>query len=108
MRAADRRLDPAIEAALERLDELIAAFESDPDEGIQEMATELLQSVDAIHRAGLSRLASYLAAAGPGPLERALADPAARLLFELYDLLPPGEPGFIPLDEVAGVAEGSA
>ena len=107
MHAADRALDPEIGAAMERLDELIAAFESDPDEGIQEMATELLQSVDTLHRTGVTRLASYLAEVGGDVRERALADPAVRLLFELYDLLPDHSNGFIPLDEVAGVSEES-
>ena len=87
---------------MERLHELIAAFESDPDEGIQEMATELLQIVDTIHRAGDTRLAAYLAEGGDHLRERALADPPVRLLFELYDLLPDRSDGFIPLDEVAG------
>ena len=107
MHAADRGLDPEIEAALERIDELVEAFEMDPDEGIQEMATELLQSVDTIHRAGVARLAAHLAGAGPAAVQRALADPPVRLLFELYDLLPEAQPGFIPLDDLSGPPEGS-
>lgn len=108
MHAADRGLDPELEAALERIDELVEAFEMDPDEGIREMATELLQSVDTVHRAGVARLAAHLAEAGPGAVQRALADPPVRLLFELYDLLPDTQPGFIPLDDLAGPPEGSA
>ena len=108
MLVADGGLDPKIEAALERLDELVEAFEMDPDEGIQEMATELLDSMDTIHRAGVTRLAALLSEAGPNVLRRALDDPPVRLLFKLYDLLPAPDPGFVPLDEIAGPAEGPA
>lgn len=108
MHGGDRGLDPEIEAALERIDELVEAFEMDPDEGIREMATELLQSIDTIHRAGVARLAAHLAAAGPDLIGRAVSDPPVRLLFELYDLLPEAQPGFISLEELAGPSEGSA
>jgi hypothetical protein len=97
-------LDPAVASALQRVEHLIDAFENDPDEGIQEMATELLQSIDTIHRAGLTRLAELLARGGDPLREAVLADPNARLLFELYDLLPDPAGGFVPLDEL-GVLE---
>jgi hypothetical protein len=85
---------------MERLDELLEAFQSDPDEGIQEMATELLESIDVIHRTGVTRLAEFLADAGASARQRALADPSVRLLFELYDILPESDAGFIPLTEI--------
>jgi nitrite reductase/ring-hydroxylating ferredoxin subunit len=110
MLAADRdRLPPEVGAAIERLDELVDAFECDPDERIREMATELLQSVDLIHRAGLSRLAALLGRLDEATRRAALADPAVRLLFELYDLLPqelvPPPGAFVPLEEVEVISE---
>jgi hypothetical protein len=93
-----QRLEPEVGAALERLDQLIEAFESDPDEGVQEMAIELLQSVDTIHRTGVTRLAALLAEAGEPFRRRALADPPVRLLLELYDLVQDEADGFIPLE----------
>jgi hypothetical protein len=96
-------LPNALDLAVERLDEMVESFEQDPELTVRERAITLLQAVDAVHRPGLARLAAYLDAAGPGLRESALADPAIRLLFELYELLPP-EParpsGFVPLSEV--------
>lgn len=93
----------ALSFAVERLDELVASFEQDADEAVRERAIALLQAVDAVHRPGLTRLAAYLDAAGPGLREQALADPAIRLLFELYELLPAESAppsGFVPLSEI--------
>jgi hypothetical protein len=89
--------------AVEQLDEMVESFENDPEPTVRERAITLLQAVDAVHRPGLARLAAYVDAFGPGLRERALADPAVRLLFELYDLLPPEPappPGFVPLSEI--------
>ena len=104
MLPSDDRLEPGVVAALERVEDLISAFESDPDEGIQEMAVELLQSIDAIHRRGLTRLVEILGPDGSGLRERVLADPHVRLLFELYDLLPEPDGGFVPLEAVNVIA----
>ena len=92
-----------LDLAVQRLDEMVESFEQDPEPTVRERAITLLQAVDAVHRPGLARLAAYLDAAGPGLRERVLADPAIRLLFELYDLLPaetPPPPGFVPLSEI--------
>jgi hypothetical protein len=96
-------LPNALELAVQRLDEMVESFEQDPEPTVRERAITLLQAVDAVHRPGLSRLAAYLDAAGPVLRERALADPAVRLLFELYELLPTEPappPGFVPLSEI--------
>ena len=96
-------LPSALELAVERLDEMVDSFEQDPEPTVRERAITLLQAVDAVHRPGLVRLAACLDAAGPGLRERALADPAIRLLFELYELLPAESAplqGFVPLSEV--------
>lgn len=69
---------------LDRLTDLIAAFEADPDEERRARVFELLTSVDSIHRAGLRRLDELLKAAGLQA--RALDDPEVKLLFDLYDL----------------------
>lgn len=92
-----------LELAIQQLDELVESFEQDPEPTVRERAITLLQAVDAVHRPGLKLLAAYLDAAGPGLRDRALADPAVRLLFELYELLPTEPappPGFVPLSEV--------
>ena len=96
-------LDPALDAALARLDALVESFENDPDPAVRERAIALLQAVDVIHRPGLTRLAALLDAAGAR--ERARSDPAVRVLLELYDLLPaaelrPAESGFVPLTDL--------
>jgi hypothetical protein len=93
----------SLDAALERLDRLVESFETDPDPGIQIRGLDLLQAVDAVHRLGLTRLATYLDKLDPSARARALDDPAVRTLLELYDLLPPQaprEPGFVPLGQL--------
>ena len=92
-----------LEMAVQQLDEMVESFEQDPEPTVRERAITLLQAVDAVHRPGLARLAAYLDAAGPGLRERALTDPAIRLLLELYELLPvepAPPPGFVPLSEI--------
>jgi nitrite reductase/ring-hydroxylating ferredoxin subunit len=97
-------LDPTLAAAMERLDTLVDGFESYPDPLVQEQVVALLQTVDAIHRVGLTRLAAYLDNAGGVVREQVLGDPNLRLLLELYDLLPDGPPtpavGFVALDDI--------
>src|SRR5919202_1793064 len=66
-------LPPELAAALERLDDLVAAFEQHPDPDVRERAVALLQCVDHVHRGGLRRLAELLRLAGLEP--PALADP---------------------------------
>lgn len=75
--------------ALERLDELVAAFESHPDPEVGAAAAEMLRCVDAAHRSGLGRLLALAREAGLG--ERLGAEPEVRLLIDLYDLDEGGE-----------------
>lgn len=92
-----------LEMAVAQLDEMVESFEHDPEPTVRERAMTLLQAVDAVHRPGIERLAALLEAAGPTVRARALADPAVRLLLELYELLPAEpapSPGFVPLSEV--------
>jgi len=79
-----------------RVDQLVSLFEAHPDAMIRDRVEELLQCVDALHRAPLQRLEALLETygwdGGGGmtipPLDRALNDPLIRRLFELYDLAP--------------------
>jgi Fe-S cluster biogenesis protein NfuA/nitrite reductase/ring-hydroxylating ferredoxin subunit len=72
-----------------RLDELVQEFEAMPFPQVREAVFELLQTVDALHRAGLGRLLATLEANDGGALiARAAEDPIVRVLFTLYDLLP--------------------
>ena len=97
-------LEPALEATLVQLDALVVYFENDPDPAVQERGLALLQAVDAFHRSGVERLASYLERLDGEVHRRALCDPAVRMLLELYDLLPAQPPpltaGFVPLKEM--------
>ena len=99
-----RRVDPTLAEALERLNGLVQSYEAEPDPAVRERAFALLQSVDAVHRAGLTRLAALLEGAGGALREQVLADPAVRLLLEMYDLLPTEAPGpsigFVALEDV--------
>src|SRR5262245_48689755 len=88
--APEPPLPPDLAAALHRVDDLVQRFETHPDPAVQACATELLQCVDAVHRAGIRQLAGLLS--GAGLAERALVDPAIALLFELYGLVEDQEP----------------
>ncbi|MDP9365326.1 MAG: Rieske (2Fe-2S) protein [Chloroflexota bacterium] len=91
------------------LDELVREFEGLPFPEVRDRVFELLQTVDALHRAGLVRLVDLLRDHGGGEsLEQAAADPIVRTLLVLYDLAPEPAPvavaagtsSFIPLDRI--------
>ena len=90
------------------LDDLVREFESLPFPEVRDKVFELLQSVDALHRAGLSRLVGVLRDHDGGALlEYAGHYPVVRTLLVLYDLVPepapiaaPGTSSFIPLDRI--------
>jgi Fe-S cluster biogenesis protein NfuA len=77
------RLPADVEAALERLDDLVRAFEDHPDDAVQQGLIDVLRAVDVIHRGGLEKLDALLHA--HGLREDALADPHVALLFGLYE-----------------------
>ncbi|MDP9311832.1 MAG: NifU family protein [Chloroflexota bacterium] len=80
------------QVAAQQLDALVRAFETIPFPEVREMAFDLLQAVDTLHRAGLGRLAALLHAQGQAQLlERAAQDPLIHALFLLYDLVPSDE-----------------
>ncbi len=74
---------------LDRLTDLIAGFEAEPDEALRVRVFEVLRSIDYVHRVGLRRLWELLTIAGLQA--RALDDPEVKLLFDLYDLEEGGE-----------------
>jgi hypothetical protein len=71
---------------------------------VRERALALHQAVHAVHRTGLARLVGALDDVGGAAHARALADPAVRVLLELYDHLPVDESkppvGFVPLTDL--------
>ncbi len=72
------------------VDALVQMFENHPAPEVREKVMELLQAVDALHRAGLVRLAHFLREQEHGALiDQAADDPIIRSLFLLYDLIPP-------------------
>jgi Fe-S cluster biogenesis protein NfuA len=77
------QLPAEVGAALERLDDLVRAFEDHPDEGVQDGLLDVLRAVDVIHRGALDHLRALLDARGLG--QEALADPHVALLFGLYE-----------------------
>lgn len=79
----DGRLPAQVAAALDRLDDLVRAFEDHPDDAVQEGLTGVLRAVDVIHRGALERLGALLQK--NGLRDDALADPHVALLFGLYE-----------------------
>ncbi|MGI8912856.1 MAG: Rieske (2Fe-2S) protein [Chloroflexota bacterium] len=107
-------LEAEFQAAGQHLDTLVRAFEELPFPEVREMAFDLLQAVDALHRTGLIQLVAFLQANGQSDLlDRAAQDSIIHTLFLLYDLVPgdegadaakaapPARPAnFIPLEAV--------
>lgn len=72
---------------IRQADELLASFESHPDEATRERVVALLTAIDLLHRTGLRRLADALREQGAGAaLEGAARDPVVRTLLGLYEL----------------------
>ncbi len=80
------------QAVAQQLDALVQEFERLPFPQVREMAFDMLQAVDAMHREALRRLLALLHAHGQAHLvEHATNDPIIRTLFQLYDLIPSDE-----------------
>lgn len=71
---------------MQRLDELVTAFEQHPDPEVVDGLVEVLRAVDVLHRGALQRVAALLA--DNSLRDQALADPAVALLFGLYEDAP--------------------
>src|SRR5262245_22280339 len=108
--------DAEFEGLLTRLDALVTEFEQHPDPAVSARALEMIQLVDAVHRAGLERLAALIRGRDPKILEDAAKDTIAQILLALYDLepgryantieRPGGSPpgGFVPLAQLEASA----
>ena len=73
----------------QHLDDLVQEFEALPFPQVRESVFDLLQTVDALHRAGLGRLLEFVQDHDGGALlARAAEDPIVRALLTLYDFLP--------------------
>lgn len=73
------------------LGELAAAFEAHPDEQTRQAALDLLQGMDALHRAAFTRLTAFLNdhQAGHLLIEAAETDQLISTVLNLYEILPP-------------------
>ena len=70
------------------VEQLIGVLTSHPDPTVGETATALLDRIDVVHRAALTRLmVAIQSMAGDAFVNRLTADPAIRLLLMSYDLL---------------------
>jgi Fe-S cluster biogenesis protein NfuA/nitrite reductase/ring-hydroxylating ferredoxin subunit len=82
-------VSPGLAVALDRLGELVEAFEQHRDPDVRQMAVEMLRCVDAVHRPGLRDAMALVRA--EARLVGAHDRPDLQLLFELYDLDEGGE-----------------
>ncbi len=74
--------------------DLLQEFEEHPDAEVRERVFALLDGIDVLHRATLTRLVTLLQGPGAGIVwHRAQQDPLIRTLLHLYDLLPESESG---------------
>ncbi len=105
-----RLTDGEFQAVGRHLDDLVREFENLPFPEVRDRVFELLQTVDALHRSGLTRLVDLLREHDEGALlEQAATDAIVGTLLVLYDLIPePAAPAathgtlsFIPLERIA-------
>lgn len=104
-----RLTEGEFQAVGRHLDDLVREFENLPFPEVRDKVFELLQTIDALHRAGLTRLVDLLRERDEGALlEQATADSIVGTLLVLYDLIPepaapvaaPGTLSFIPLEQI--------
>ena len=81
--------EPDLEADLARLERIIGSFENEPDTAVRERVTELIESVDAVHRQLVWAVGQAVHAKSAELFESLLDDPVASLLFEMYGLVAP-------------------
>ena len=83
--------EPDLDGDLERLERIIGTFENEPDVAVRERVTELLESVDVVHRQLVWAIGKAVYEKSPAMFESLLADPVTSLLFEMYGLVAPSE-----------------
>lgn len=81
--------EPDLEADLARLERIIGTFENEPDAAVRERVTELIESIDAVHRQLVWSVGQAVHASSPELFESLLEDPIASVLFEMYGLVAP-------------------
>jgi hypothetical protein len=107
-----------IEEHAEQLLALVRELEQHEDEQTRNKVHDLLEHVDHLHRSCVWRLFELMTElGGKGLVDRVAQDPAVKMLFMLYDLIPadplmpleadvrvaqPSAGGFIPLRSVRG------
>lgn len=81
--------EPDLEADLARLERIIGSFENEPDVATRERVTELIESVDAVHRQLVWAIGQAVHRSSPELFEALLEDPVTSMLFEMYGLVAP-------------------
>src|ERR671930_418904 len=90
-----------------RIAELMQQFEAGAEPQTRERIFELLEHVDHLHRTCVWRLFELVTElGGKGLIDRVAQDPAVKMLFMLYDLIP-ADP-LMPLEADVRVAQPSA
>ena len=83
--------EPDLEGDLVRLERIIGTFENDPDVAVRERVTELLESVDVVHRQLVWAIGKAVYEKSPTMFDALLDDPVTSLLFEMYGLVAPSQ-----------------
>jgi len=83
--------EPDLEGDLARLERIIGTFENDADVAVRERVTELLESVDVVHRQLVWAIGKAVYEKAPAMFESLLDDPVTSLLFEMYGLVAPSQ-----------------
>jgi nitrite reductase/ring-hydroxylating ferredoxin subunit len=74
---------------LAEIEHLIDQLQNRHGERVREQATQLLEDIDAVHRAGLSHLMDVIRGMGGDAfVNKLIGDPAIRMLLMSYDLVP--------------------
>ena len=96
-----------LESDLTRLERIIGTFENDPEAAVRERVTELIESVDVVHRQLVWAVGQAVYAKSPAIFESLLDDTVTSLLFEMYGLVAPSHKaaGDPPPAMLMGVAD---
>jgi nitrite reductase/ring-hydroxylating ferredoxin subunit/Fe-S cluster biogenesis protein NfuA len=88
MREAESSTEESSRDLLAEVERLIAELQGSHGSRVSEQVTQLLQDIDAIHRAGLTHLMQAIRGmAGDAFVNKLVSDPAIRMLLMSYDLV---------------------
>jgi nitrite reductase/ring-hydroxylating ferredoxin subunit len=80
--------EPSLDILVE-VERLIADLQSNHGPAVRDNVVQLLEDIDAVHRAGLTHLVGAIRGMGGDAfVNRLIADPAIRMLLTSYDLVP--------------------